>query len=46
LGLATVYSIVEAHGGRIEVATGTAGGARFSIHLPDATTEIKDKPGS
>jgi two-component system sensor histidine kinase PilS (NtrC family) len=38
LGLATVYSIVEAHGGRIEVATGTAGGARFSIHLPGATT--------
>jgi two-component system sensor histidine kinase PilS (NtrC family) len=46
LGLATEYSIVEAHGGRIEVAEAPAGGARFSIYLPDATTEFKDKTGS
>jgi len=39
LGLATAYSIVEAHHGTIEVATGAAGGARFSIHLPEAETE-------
>jgi len=35
LGLATVHAIVEAHGGRIEVAAGRGSGARFVIHLPD-----------
>jgi len=34
LGLATVYSIVEAHGGLIDVSSGRHGGARFSISLP------------
>lgn len=34
LGLATVYSIVEAHGGLIDVVTGREGGAKFSISLP------------
>lgn len=34
LGLATVYSIVEAHRGTISVAGGCQGGARFLISLP------------
>lgn len=31
LGLATVYSIAEAHGGQLEVATGRLGGACFKL---------------
>ena len=31
LGLATVYSVVEAHGGMVTVERGASGGARFSI---------------
>ena len=34
MGLSIVRSIVEAHGGRIEVETADEGGARFSINLP------------
>jgi two-component system sensor histidine kinase PilS (NtrC family) len=34
LGLATVYSIVEAHGGMIDVSEGRSGGARFTFSLP------------
>jgi two-component system sensor histidine kinase PilS (NtrC family) len=34
LGLATVYAIVEAHGGMIEVASGANRGTRFIIRLP------------
>ena len=34
LGLATVYAIVEAHRGNIEVAPGGSVGTRFSIRLP------------
>lgn len=37
LGLATVYSIVEGHGGVIEVGSGELGGARFSIRLLGST---------
>jgi len=37
LGLATVYSIVEGHGGVIEVGDGDLGGARFTIRLLDNT---------
>jgi two-component system sensor histidine kinase PilS (NtrC family) len=33
LGLATVYAIVEAHGGEIELASGAKGGIRFTIRL-------------
>jgi len=36
LGLATVYSIIEAHGGSIEAGNGPRGGARFFIRLPAA----------
>jgi len=34
LGLATVHTIVEAHGGSIQLLTGRAGGGRFVLHLP------------
>lgn len=33
LGLATVFGIVEAHGGRLEVVSGAGGGARFQMIL-------------
>lgn len=35
LGLATVYRIVEAHGGRITVKSWTGKGTAFDIYLPD-----------
>ena len=31
LGLATVYSVLESHGGTVAVSNGAAGGARFSL---------------
>jgi signal transduction histidine kinase len=34
LGLAVVRAIVEAHGGRIDVASATGAGSRFTIDLP------------
>lgn len=34
LGLATVYSIIEAHSGHIDISSGREGGARFVITLP------------
>lgn len=37
LGLAVARQIVEAHGGRIEVADADGGGARFTVTLPTAT---------
>jgi two-component system sensor histidine kinase HydH len=36
LGLAVARQIVEAHGGRIDVAEGVGGGARFAVRLPVA----------
>ena len=36
LGLAVARQIVEAHGGRIAVADGPRGGARFTVRLPAA----------
>ena len=33
LGLASVYSIVEAHGGSLEVVSGKSGGARFNLYF-------------
>jgi two-component system, NtrC family, sensor histidine kinase PilS len=34
LGLATVYTVVEAHGGEIDFVSGSAGGTSFTIRLP------------
>ncbi len=34
LGLATVYGVIQAHGGAIEVGDGTPVGARFTVYLP------------
>jgi len=34
LGLAVVRAIVEAHGGKIDVASAAGGGARFRVELP------------
>lgn len=39
LGLATVYAIVESHGGEIEVAPGAEVGTRFRIYLSDPGKE-------
>jgi two-component system sensor histidine kinase PilS (NtrC family) len=36
MGLATVFSIIEAHNGTIDIISGSSGGARFSILLPVA----------
>jgi two-component system sensor histidine kinase PilS (NtrC family) len=40
LGLATVYAIVEGHGGTIKVSTGTQGGSRFTIRLTQDASVI------
>ena len=34
LGLAVVYAIASAHGGDVELASGTGEGARFVVRLP------------
>jgi signal transduction histidine kinase len=39
LGLSVVYSLVQRHGGRIEVANREEGGAVFSVYLPVAEAE-------
>jgi two-component system, OmpR family, sensor histidine kinase BaeS len=39
LGLAIAKAIVEAHGGTIEAANHSQGGAVFTIHLPDPTAK-------
>lgn len=40
LGLATVHSIIEAHGGTLELENRTGGGAKFIIHLPPVENEV------
>jgi two-component system sensor histidine kinase PilS (NtrC family) len=40
LGLATVHSIVEAHGGTLELQKSPQGGARFVICLPVNEGEV------
>ncbi len=45
LGLATVYAIVEAHGGHIRVTPGRNGfGTRFTLRLP-GRAQVEAKPG-
>ncbi|WP_291315600.1 ATP-binding protein [Desulfuromonas sp.] len=34
LGLATVYAVIEAMGGSVELSEGSAGGARFTLQIP------------
>ena len=36
LGLASVYSVVDSHGGEIDVSPGSLGGAKFSMFFPSA----------
>jgi signal transduction histidine kinase len=36
IGLAMCRSIVESHGGRIEVSRSRLGGCKFQVHLPNA----------
>ena len=40
LGLATVHSIIEAHGGTLELENSIGGGAKFIIHLPLDENEV------
>jgi len=43
LGLATVYRIIEAHGGRITVKSWLGKGTAFDIYLPDAKHERRER---
>jgi C4-dicarboxylate-specific signal transduction histidine kinase len=46
MGLAIVRTIIEAHGGRIEVENAESGGARFYFDLPVSTDARFRKPAS
>jgi signal transduction histidine kinase len=41
-----VKSIVEAHGGRVEVETTPGEGSRFAIHVPATSDESDDSEHS
>jgi len=42
IGLAIARSVVEAHGGHVELGRGPSGGARFRFVLPAATPDFAD----
>ncbi len=46
LGLATIQSIVQQNGGKVEVTTGLGAGTTFHIYLPRVTTEILEEADS
>lgn len=46
LGLAIVRSIVEIHGGTIQVESGAAAGSRFTVHLPNDPKLVAGTPAA